>query len=690
MLSSLYQFFYTAGQHALEHLWFPVLIWTILCAIVYLVLKRSDGLNPLYHYHLRVATLLALPAGIIASVVFQHGLSMLNTQEPIETALIVVANPIQTSVNSNIASSEAYLPMNDPNLWIGLFTALILISGLLLLGRVLWDMAKLRKLTSSISLIPLEDLGRNSEEFSSSQISVSFHDNPYVPFTYGWRKPVVVLPEKLRSQPEKLQMALNHELVHVQRRDYLLQLVLTVMESLFWFHPLVRVTNKEIDTYREISCDQQVLNSAPYSVKSYANLLLELLPLQSGVGRLSVSMAVRESTLKQRIKTMKYHKLHRSSMRQSMIFLMLMVVGITLPIACSDMRGPSEMTEEEILSSAMKFENTAVTINGLDAGERKNPVQVRGTNGLLITTTDHGSFVVSPSYFDGSEKAGTVSGNTAEFTINQMKVQLQTSSDISEGKTMPLFARHFSIEKEMKFGVFTEIPRRILESEDLSSFAKLMAIPPSPPNPSDSSSEDDFFVVVEEMPELIGGLSSIQSRIQYPEMARRAGIEGRVIVQFIVNEQGYVEDPSVVRGIGGGADEEALRVMSEVRFKPGMQRGRPVRVQFSLPIIFKLSDSDFGSVTPEDPTTTTQKMQTSLWSSENADGSVNIKLYVRRQNGDPLAGANVQWGNRGAVTNPEGVAIISNVEMRNDPIRITFVGMEEVNLSADRIQTSLN
>lgn len=113
---------------------------------------------------------------------------------------------------------------------------------------------------------------------------------------------------------------------------------------------------------------------------------------------------------------------------------------------------------------------------------------------------------------------------------------------------------------------------------------------PPPPEQEEEEEEEDFFVVVEEMPELIGGLAELQSKIKYPEMARRAGIEGRVYIQFIVNEQGEVENPQVIRGIGGGADEEALRVVSQAKFRPGMQRGRPVRVQYSLPIFFRLQN----------------------------------------------------------------------------------------------------
>lgn len=125
-------------------------------------------------------------------------------------------------------------------------------------------------------------------------------------------------------------------------------------------------------------------------------------------------------------------------------------------------------------------------------------------------------------------------------------------------------------------------------SADLD-FGGTLDMPP-PPAADDDDDEEEFFVVVEDMPELIGGLEGLQRQIRYPEMARRAGIEGRVYIQFIVNERGQVEDPQVIRGIGGGADEEALRVVSQAEFRPGMQRGRPVRVQYSLPIFFRLQN----------------------------------------------------------------------------------------------------
>lgn len=116
--------------------------------------------------------------------------------------------------------------------------------------------------------------------------------------------------------------------------------------------------------------------------------------------------------------------------------------------------------------------------------------------------------------------------------------------------------------------------------------------PPPPPVEEDNSNDEEIFIVVEQMPELIGGLASLNKHIVYPEMARRAQIEGRVIVEFIIDKEGNVMDPKIIRGIGGGCDEVALNAVQKIKFKPGMQRGKPVLVRYSMPINFTLKDQN--------------------------------------------------------------------------------------------------
>jgi periplasmic protein TonB len=106
-------------------------------------------------------------------------------------------------------------------------------------------------------------------------------------------------------------------------------------------------------------------------------------------------------------------------------------------------------------------------------------------------------------------------------------------------------------------------------------------------------SEQEIFTVVESMPEFPGGAQAmmeyIARNIRYPPMARESGIQGRVFVNFVVEPDGSVSNVNVLRGIGGGCDEEAIRVVQGMpKWTPGRQRGKAVRVSFNLPVRFTL------------------------------------------------------------------------------------------------------
>ncbi|MDZ7742346.1 MAG: energy transducer TonB [Bacteroidota bacterium] len=109
----------------------------------------------------------------------------------------------------------------------------------------------------------------------------------------------------------------------------------------------------------------------------------------------------------------------------------------------------------------------------------------------------------------------------------------------------------------------------------------------------EEAEEAEIFSVVESMPEFPGGQTALfkflQQNIDYPEIAKESGIQGRVFVTFVVETDGSVTDVRILRGIGGGCDEEALRVVKSMpKWNPGKQRGKPVRVQFNLPVKFTL------------------------------------------------------------------------------------------------------
>lgn len=112
--------------------------------------------------------------------------------------------------------------------------------------------------------------------------------------------------------------------------------------------------------------------------------------------------------------------------------------------------------------------------------------------------------------------------------------------------------------------------------------------PPPPPEKEEEEEEQEVFVVVEDQPQLKGGMAALQKEVNYPEFAKKAGIEGRVFVQFVVDESGNVQDPKVTRGVHKLLNEEAVRAVKQMTFTPGKQRGKAVKVQMSLPVTFRL------------------------------------------------------------------------------------------------------
>ena len=110
----------------------------------------------------------------------------------------------------------------------------------------------------------------------------------------------------------------------------------------------------------------------------------------------------------------------------------------------------------------------------------------------------------------------------------------------------------------------------------------------------EEESDDEFFMVVENMPEFPGGdlglMKYIRKNVKYPPIAKEYNITGKVYVSFIVDKSGSVTNAKIVRGVDKNLDAEALRVVKSLpKYKPGKQRGKPVRVMFTIPINFTLN-----------------------------------------------------------------------------------------------------
>ena len=132
----------------------------------------------------------------------------------------------------------------------------------------------------------------------------------------------------------------------------------------------------------------------------------------------------------------------------------------------------------------------------------------------------------------------------------------------------------------------------IVSSEELNQAVEIKYVPVAVEE--EEPEEQTIFEVVEQMPEFPNGgmaglMQYLSKNIKYPTIAQENGTQGRVTVQFVVNKDGSIVDAKVLRGVDPYLDKEAVRViMGMPKWKPGMQRGKPVRVKYTVPVMFRL------------------------------------------------------------------------------------------------------
>ncbi len=539
------------GAAGLEMFWFPVALWTVASLIAAGIMKYSENSYPIFQYHGRIALLIALPAGIVASMANRWISTSAETAGQFATRFIVIQSPITITSSQSVTETSYW---GDPAVLSGILIAVLGLTAMLLLVKLAMDFLSLSRFSKELTVIPLDKVNEISEGNLHTasrlpfQSRIAFSTAVDVPFTFGWRKPIIVIPARLQlANTEKLNMIVRHELMHVRHRDFMLNSMLMVIKALFWFHPVVHKLFRDAKEYREISCDTEVLNDKDISKKSYARLLFELVPgetLQNGV---AVNMAVDSSTLKKRIQIMSTQKHSPSLIKTSFFTMMTSMLLLTGIMACTDIQ---------------------------DGGITKQEIENTQRNLATASPDNRPLYIINGEELDASE-----SGNI----LSRLKPEYIQSIEVLKGQK--------AIDQYGQKGMNGVLLIELIDKQ--KAFSDLLPAPPQKAVKPEATDEDHY-VVVEQMPKLKGGLEGLASKVKYPKPARQAGIEGRVIVQFIVNEEGKVENPKVIRGIGGGADEEALRVVRQAEFEAGKQQGEAVRVQYSLPIIFSLDRKRAG------------------------------------------------------------------------------------------------
>ncbi|MCC5940226.1 MAG: hypothetical protein JJU37_01690, partial [Balneolaceae bacterium] len=465
-------------EQTVSFLWLPLLIWTCISAAAWVVLKFSDSIHPHYQYHTRLALLISLPAGFLLLAGLQGLESALFAQNTAESSLkiITVMAPMEIGITpAETTASLTFLQIAYAGI------VLLFISGVILsIAKFIGQWARLHSLRNRCSYTEtdtIDNLDKKNRELLGSirkKVKIAFIDADIIPVTFGYRKPVVLLPASIRNHNENMNMALRHELSHITQNDFLSQVMVTFTQAIFWFHPLVHRLKREIIEYRELRCDLLVLSEESVSRKKYASLLLELLPKPNLQQELSVNMAQESSNLKKRIEMItQYKPTLKIPKRSSLALFGTLMLGTIIAMACTDMQ-TQQIYDEEELNLMTDVDRT---------GER-------GYHQVII-------------FMGEEDQAARHEGRLGQ--LNNLKPEHIESIEILKDE-----AAISRFGERGKQGVI--IVNTKLDPESYNTVLQSMGLEREEftVNTDNSEPQEDYFVVVEEMPELIGGLASVQ------------------------------------------------------------------------------------------------------------------------------------------------------------------------------------
>ena len=531
--------------------------------------------------------------------------------------------------------------------WKEVLLLLYIIGIAFFLIRNLWSLARM------IGLID----GCRKEKLHDGVLLFT-HNKSIAPFS--WMK-CIVLSEKDRE--EGGEAIITHERAHIRNRHSWDLLLADVCVFFQWFNPAAWLLKQELQNIHEYEADEWVINQG-IDAKKY-----QLLLIKKAVGTRLYSMAnsLNHSSLKKRI-TMMIKKKSNPWARLKYLYILPLaaasVAAFARPEISNELNEISSVKVNDLASivkaneekSVENLPEEKVKVSGKVVDE-KNGLSVLGAS-VLVRGTTYGTL----TDMDGNFSIVANEGDVLLFSFVGMQTQ---SVIVPKGGAK-------SIVVSMKDDVqnldeVMVVGYAAYEDENEVVEAKSIKLPTEEKKENE---EQVIFQVVEEMPSFPGGMREcmmfLGRNIKYPVLAQKAKIEGRVIVQFVVDKDGSISDTKVVRSVSPELDAEALRVVGLMpKWNPGKQRGKAVAVKYTMPIMFSLhKDEPKGEVTyaislkadAEVPMETINEVKQLL-----REGGVRYLNYEVRKDNDKQ-GSTVKLSNEGSEDSVKPLIVLDGVE----------------------------
>ena len=487
--------------------------------------------------------------------------------------LIEVTTHEATDMSQPFLSLEEMLVMAEPAPvmeevstpfpWRALLLLVYLVGIGFFFVRHLWSLGRMLRL-----------LRASKKESMEDGITLYIHEDKNVS-PFSWMNNIAISKDDLEENGDAV---LTHERAHIRNRHSWDLLLAEGCIFFQWFNPAAWLLKQELQTVHEYEADEWVIENG-IDAKTY-----QLLIIKKAVGaRLySIANSFNHSSLKKRITMMIKKKSNPWARLKYLYVLPLAAVAVAAFARPEVSNELAEISTAKVndLTSIVKAEEVKSVENSSDekfniSGQvweypAKKPVP--GASIIIRGTT-----------------TGTLADKDGKFTLPVKKGDVLVVSYIG------LQTQSVVVQADVNLGIWMK--------EDVQPMEEMVVVAQTPKEEvkytkveveeTEEPQEKVIFQVVEEMPEFPGGMSEamkfLAKNIKYPVAAQQAKIEGRVIVQFVVERDGSISDIHAMRGVNPDLDAEAIRVVSLMpKWKPGKQRGKAVAVKYTMPIMFRL------------------------------------------------------------------------------------------------------
>ena len=467
------------------------------------------------------------------------------------------------------------LPMEEvsaPFPWMALVLLVYGLGIVFFWGRHLWSFGRMCRV-----------LRNSRREKMEEGITLFVHKEKVAPFS--WMNIIVLSEEDMQESGETI---LTHERAHIKNRHSCDLLLAEVCVFFQWFNPAAWLLKQELQTIHEYEADEWVIKNG-IDAKTY-----QLLIIKKAVGtRLySIANSFNHSSLKKRI-TMMIKKKSNPWARLKYLYVLPLAT-----VAVAAFARPEVSNEFNEISSVKVNDLTSIVRTNEVKGVENSSDKKFVLNGQVMKYPAKTPLVGASVVIRGTT-IGTTSDADGKFQLSVNKgdvvvvsfVGLQTQFVPVEGNSNLVVWMRDDVQKMEEMVVYAPDSSEA-ENEERGPVVFDMPIEKIEKDAA-SENEGTVYSTVEQMPMFPGGMQAamefLGKNMKYPVAAQKAKIEGRVIVQFVVDKDGSITKAEVVNSVSPELDAEAIRVVNLMpKWNPGKQRGQEVPVMFTMPITFRL------------------------------------------------------------------------------------------------------